>query len=197
MRLGLVGASGDLAALARALRTAVRLSDRVVYLASDAGFDDVLAGWVALLPAEGSLRERAAAVLDADASTLASTIAAELARRELLNVHSLSGASRAVEILLDRVVLLAADKTDLDEEDLLPASVIAFGRGEALVRRVGSRVFVAPGPPSATGGVAVLAEEAGGSSLTLTLFTADGVEVQSTALDLARAAKLRVQGALG
>ena len=45
MRLGLVGASGDLAALARALRTAVRLSDRVVYLASDPGFDDVLAGF--------------------------------------------------------------------------------------------------------------------------------------------------------
>ncbi len=197
MRLGLVGASGDLAALARALRTAVRLSDRVVYLASDPGFDDVLAGWVGLLHAEGSLRERAAAVLDADATRLASTVAAELARRELLNVHSLSGASRAVEILLDRVVLLAADKTDLDEEDLLPASVIAFGRGEALVRRVGSRVFVAPGPPSASAGVAVLAEEPGGSSLTLTLFTADGAEVQSTALDLARAAKLRVQGAIG
>jgi len=197
VRLGLVGATGDLAALARALRTAVRLSDRVVYLASDLGFDDILAGWVTLLHAEGSLRDRAAAVLDADAVTLTQAVAAELARRELGNVHSLSGASRAVEILLDRVVLLAADKTDLDEEDLLPASVIAFGRGDALVRRVGSRVFVAPGPPSATAGVAVLTEEPSGASLGLTLFNADGEEVQSTSLDLARAAKLRVQGAIG
>lgn len=202
MRLGLVGASpSDLGALARAIRTAVAHADRVVYLADDDAFDDVVAGWVELVGAEGSLAERAEVVLSARgigaADVATAVVAGELTRRRLLAVQCLRGPSRTVEILLDRVVLLAADKADLDEEDLLPASVIAFGKGDTLVRRVGSRVFVAPGPPSAAGGVIVLAEEPGGASLSLELFSADGELRQSTSLDLARAAKLRVQGAVG
>lgn len=202
MRLGLVGAStGGLGALARAIRTAVEQADRVVYLADDDAFDDVLAGWVAAVGAEGSLAERARIALEAPPDAVfdvaSALVAGELTRRRLLSVQALRGQSRTVEILLDRVILLAADKSELDEEDLLPASVIAFGRGEALVRRVGSRVFLAPGPPSPTGGVMVLAEEPGGASLSLEAFSADGALQQATSLDLARAAKLRVQGAVG
>lgn len=202
MRLGLVGASsGDLGALARAIRTAVAQADRVVYLGDDEAFDDVVAGWVAAVGAEGTLAERARAALeappDAVVDVAAAVVAGELTRRRLLAVQALRGQSRTVEILLDRVVLLAADKADLDEEDLLPASVIAFGKGDPLVRRVGSRVFLAPGPPGDAGGVMVLAEEPGGASLSLEAFSADGALQQATSLDLARAAKLRVQGAVG
>ena len=45
----------------------------------------------------------------------------------------------------------------LDEEDLLPASLLVYGRAEEpTVRKVGSRWFVTPGRISQKGGVGVL-----------------------------------------
>ena len=204
MRLGLVGASnGDHGALARALRTAAQLAERVVYLGSDGDFDLVIDAWLGLIGADASLRRRAEAVLDAGPETILEAVRVERARSALSRMVALAGPGcRSVEILGDRVVLLADDKADLDKEDLLPASFIAFGRGEPLVRRVGSRVFVSPGPPSSKAGVALLdMTDANGfhgaPTLSLTLLAADGAETHHEQIELGRTVKLRVQGATG
>ena len=76
---------------------------------------------------------------------------------------------RTIELLDGRIVCLLFDKATLDEEDILGASVIVFGKSPvALVRRVGTRVFVAPGRiQKAGGGVVVLDDSEGGISITV------------------------------
>jgi len=52
------------------------------------------------------------------------------------------------DVMHERLVLMIDDKSRPRRRDLLPATVIAFGRGSATIRRVGSRIFVAPGMPA-------------------------------------------------
>lgn len=54
---------------------------------------------------------------------------------------------RAIEMLDDRILVMVHDKAVLDEEDILNASVIVFGRAKAAVlKRFGPRYFFSPGP---------------------------------------------------
>lgn len=56
---------------------------------------------------------------------------------------------RAVEMLDDRILIMVHDKAVLDEEDILNASVIVFGKAKtALLKRFGPRYFFSPGPLS-------------------------------------------------
>jgi hypothetical protein len=172
MRLGVLGpANGDLPGLARA---AQRLLDslraeRVLYVGSDDALDRVVAGWarqiVGLDPSEHALFERAAGrCANATAVDIEAFVEAERARARLRVFASLPPfPKRTIELLDGRVVCLLFDKAMLDEEDILGASVIVFGKSSTpLVRRVGSRVFVAPGAISSQGGVVILDDDGGG-----------------------------------
>jgi hypothetical protein len=201
VRLALLGpCDGDTAALARACATALdRLeADRVVYLSTDGALDDVVRAWAQLLGAELPLDERLAALLDAGGPRLALEAEHERARRRLERLHALPRPGvRVIELMHDRIVLLVDDKSSLDEEDLLPASIIVFGRGEPTVRRVGTRVFLAPGHVKKRDqGVLVLDEVVGGApAIRATLFDVDGNEKHRETIDAQRAARLRVHGA--
>ena len=201
MRLALLGpCDGDTAALARACATALdRLeADRVVYLSTDGALDAVVVAWAQLLGAEAPLDERVAALLDAGADRLALEVKNERARRRLERLHALPRPGvRVIELLHDRIVLLVDDKSSLDEEDLLPASIIVFGRGEPTVRRVGTRVFLAPGHVKRRDqGILVLEEVVGGTpAIRATLFDVEGGEKHRETIDAQRAARLRVHGA--
>ena len=198
VRLALVGpCDGDVAALSRAVATAIEQlhADHVVYLGTDDALDTVIEGWMSVLAVESSLMARASAVLDADASAIARTIEAEKQRRRLQCVHALAGPGvRSIELMHERIVLMIDDKATLDEEDLLPATVIAFGRGTATIRRVGSRIFVAPGLCAArTEGLLLIDEEVEAGVIGISLCDVAGVVTMRESFDTTRSAKMKVQ----
>jgi hypothetical protein len=199
VRLALLGpCDGDVAALARAARTAlVELAvDRAIYLGTDDALDAVAFAWAEALGVLDPLEARVDELLAADPDTIDAAVAGEQLRARLSTLRALAGPGlRTVEILHDRVLLLVDDKRELDEEDLLPASFIVFGRGEPLIRRVGSRVFFCPGSPARrTEGLLVLDEGQAPGSVLATIHAIDGEVVQREVLDTSRALKMKVQG---
>ncbi len=204
MKLALIGpCDGQVEALARAARSALvtLAADRVISLGTDGALDAVVEGWAELLGVRAPIPERALELLDAEPERLLDEVARERARERLTALRTIAvPGARTIEILHDRVVLLVDDKTDLDEEDLLPASFIVFGRGEPTVRRVGSRVFLCPGSPARRGGptgagLLLLDEGSSSSSVVVSLHDVDGGLVQREVHETARSAKLKVQGA--
>ena len=103
-------------------------------------------------------------------------LAAERRRERLKALRCLPAATaRTVEMIEGRVAVLLYDKALLDEEDILPASLLIFGKHPVpLVRQVGSRTFISPGELTADGGgVALLVDDAG-EGLRAELYRADG-----------------------
>src|SRR5690606_26674201 len=100
--------------------------------------------------------------------------------------------SRSVELICGKLVVLVHDRTELDEDDILPAAVLVFGNSAApLVRRVGSRWFLSPGTLSSHG-LMVLDELDDG--IGLSAYDRDLVLDRSELLSTWRGAKLRVAG---
>ena len=69
------------------------------------------------------------------------------------------------------MAVLLYDKALLDEEDILPATLLIFGKSkEALVRQVGSRTFISPGEMvKGKSGVILFADDPNGD-LNVSLF---------------------------
>jgi len=173
VRLGILGpARGDHHALARAAQELLdRFAvERVIYLGADDALDQVVANWardiIGADPNQATLFSRAAAACaHASADDVHAFVGAERARSKLRVFSSLpSHDARTIELLDGRVVLLVFDKATLDEEDIIGASLLVYGRAEEpLIRRVGVKTFVCPGPIGCeTGGRAVLDDEPGG-----------------------------------
>ena len=105
---------------------------------------------------------------------------------------------RTIEILDGRVVLFVYDKAMLDEEDIVAASILVFGKSPSeLIKKVGPRTFLSPGPVGcARGGRAVLDDAAGG--VRIEILAANGAVTASDVIGVAQrsggAAKMRVQG---
>lgn len=200
MRLALLGpCEGDVAALARAARTALVVlgADRVIYLGTDDAMDAVAFAWAEAAGVLDPLEVLVPELLQADSDAIDAALEGERVRARLSSLHAVAGPNlRAVEILHDRMLLLVDDKKELDEEDLLPMSFIVFGNGEPVIRRVGSRVFFCPGKPSRrTEGLLVLDEGQAAGAVLATIHDIDGGEVQRELLDTARSVKMKVQGA--
>jgi hypothetical protein len=102
--------------------------------------------------------------------------------------------SRTIEMVGDRVAVLIHDKALLDEEDILAANLLFFGKSEGpLVRKIGARWFVTPGPiGSEGGGIAVIDDES--DEITVTIYDSTGKPSQREALIVQRPTKMRVQG---
>lgn len=200
MRLALLGScDDDIAALARAAHTSLTKlhADRIVYLGGDDALDSVIYGWAELIDALDPLEWRVEALIDESPERLDDAIARERARAKLEAFRMLAGPGiRSIELLHDRVVLLIDDKKALDEEDLLPATFIVFGKGEPVIRRVGSRVVLCPGSiHKRREGIVLLDEGDHTGSVLATLHDIDGAVTQREVLDTTRGSKLKVQGA--
>lgn len=202
MRLGILGpARGDLHALAKAAQELLdRFAvERVVYVGADDALDQVVANWARDIvgddPAQATLFSRAAAACaHASADDVHGFVEAERARLKLRVFSSLpSEDARTIELLDGRVVLLVFDKATLDEEDIIGASLLVYGRADApLIRRVGVRTFVCPGPiGTAEGGRAVLDDEQGG--VQIEIIDAAGKVTQRDHVG-AGAGRMKVQG---
>lgn len=202
MRLGLLGpAGGDVGALGRAaefLLNGARVH-RAIYLGNDGALDRAVAAWARKLvgddPTDDAAWRRAAELtLTGAPATIDRFVATERARLRLKSLEALPAANaRTIEMLGDRVAVLIHDKAGLDEEDILAANILAYGKSDGpLVRKIGQRWFVSPGPISSQdGGIAVLDDEK--EDIVLTVFDATGKPTQREVLHGARAARMKVQ----
>jgi hypothetical protein len=203
VRLGILGpAGGNLHALARAAQTLVDVhrADRVIYLGDDDALDQVVWGWAREIvgdrPDDASLFDRAAqACARADAAHIRHFVELELARGRLRIFSSLpAGPGRTIELLDGRVVLLVYDKASLDEEDIIGASILVFGRSpDYLIKKVGVRTFIAPGFIEGSGGLATFDDQDGG--VRVEIFDLEGTLLASDQIGaMSPSAKVRVQG---
>jgi hypothetical protein len=199
MRLALLGpADGHADALEAAAQAVLTRHpvDRAVYLGVDGALDGVVQRIAVRLvgenPSEEGIWARAArACLRASPGELDTYIGAERARAELRSFESLPDAdTRAVEMLGGALLLMIHDKSDLNEEDLIPARVLLFGKSRSpIVKQVGQRWFLSPGSfPDA--GVLIL--EDGDDGIRLQLLDSKFEIARTEQLSTNRATKLKV-----
>lgn len=203
MRLGLLGPSGgDVGALGRAaefLLNSARVR-RAIYLGIDGALDRAVATWARKLVGddpsdEGAWRRAADAALTGTPEQIDRMVQLERARMRLKVLEALpEQTSRTIEMLGDRIAVLIHDKALLDEEDILAANLLFYGKSDGpLVKRIGARWFVTPGPiGSEGGGIAVLDDE--GDDVVCSIFDSLGKPGMKEALTVQRATRMRVQG---
>jgi hypothetical protein len=206
MRLALLGpAEGHTTELSAAARFLLdeKQVDRAVYLGVDGALDTVIEGWAESLvgenPSEEGVWDRAArACAKGSPEIIDAFIGKERARARLRVFESLPDAeTRLVEMLGGALAVMIHDKAKLNEEDMLPARLLIFGKGKAaIVKQVGQRWFLSAGSlDDATSGLMLLEDSEEG--IHLTLFDRECREVRTERLSTERAAKLKVGGANG
>ena len=202
MRLGLLGPSGgDIGALGRAaefLLNTVRVH-RAIYLGNDGALDRAVAAWARKLvgddPTDDNAWRRAADVASKGTwEQIDKFVSTERSRMRLKTLEALpENVARTIEMISDRVAVLIHDKALLDEEDILAANILCFGKNDVpLVKKVGSRWFVSPGTVGTEGGIAVLDDET--DEVIVTVYDGAGKVKQRESLAQTRTAKMRVQG---
>lgn len=155
MKLGLLGPlSGDRAELKRAalgMRDIVG-AERVMYLGADSALDEVVRQMAEDLVgpdvSDSTLMARATErCLHAQKIEIFDFIDRERKRAALRMFECLAGeATRSVELIAGKVAVMLYDKAALVEDDILPATLLIFGRSrEALIKQVGRRWFLSPG----------------------------------------------------
>lgn len=203
MRLGLLGPSGgDVTALGRAaefLLNGARVH-RAIYLGNDGALDRAVAAWARKLvgddPTDDNAWKRAAEITAQGSwEQIDKFVSTERARMRLKTLEALpETVARTIEMISDRVAVLIHDKALLDEEDILAANILCFGKNEGpLVKKIGTRWFVSPGPiGSEGGGLAVLDDES--DDVVCTIYDGTCKSTRREVLSQTRAAKMRVQG---
>jgi hypothetical protein len=191
MRLGLMGpAGGDVGALGRAaeyLLNGARVH-RAIYLGNDGALDRAVASWARKLvgddPTDDAAWRRAADLaVAAQPAQIDRFVATERARIRLKSLEALpESLTRTIEMVGDRVAVLIHDKALLEEEDILAANLLLFGKSDGpLIRKIGPRWFITPGPiNSQEGGIAVLDDEK--EDIVVTIFDNEGKPTQREVL---------------
>ncbi|AUX41379.1 hypothetical protein SOCE26_027900 [Sorangium cellulosum] len=201
MRLGVLGpAQGDLPALARGAQHLLDEghAERVIYVAEDDALDRVVEGWALRLvgsnPTAGALFDRAIRCAAATPDEIDAFVASEQARLRLRVLMSLPPGQRTIEILDGRVALFVFDKAALDEEDIVAASLLVFGKSpEPLIKKVGTRTFFSPGPIGSEGGTALLDDGQGGVRIEV-MNSSGAVTAREIVGPSASVSRMRVQG---
>ncbi len=202
MRLGLLGpALGQEDALRRAARFLLEdlKVERAIYLGTDHLLDEVVRDWAEDLvggdPDEAAIWERATyRCLEAGPEEIDEFIAAERERQGLRVFESLPGErTRAIELLSGKVAVMIYDKAFFDEEDILPATLLVYGKSrDALVKRIGRRWFLSPGSLTKNG---IMMLEDPEDGIYVTLYDNQCRQMSREHLSVDRGAKLRISGA--
>jgi hypothetical protein len=174
--------------------------DRAVYLGDDGALDAAVTNWAERLVGpdpsdDGAFRRAAALALGGASADIDRFIAAERARLRLRNLESLPrGGARTIEMIGDRVAVLIYDKAQLDEEDIMSASILVYGKSpEPLVKKIGARWFVSPGMMGCPGGGLGVIEDVD-EQVTLEIYDDTGKRRITESLDTQRKTTTRVQG---
>jgi hypothetical protein len=203
VRLGLLGpAGGELEGLARSaefLLNGARVT-RAIYLGADEALEETVALWAESLvgpnPSDAAIWDRAFLVVAEGTPELIDTfLRGERARRRLKSLERLPQENlRSVEMFSDRMAIVVHDKALLDEEDIASAALLIYGKSDApLIKRIGQRWFLTPGPIGcADGGMIVLDDAA--DEVVATVYDSQGRASRSEALTAVRTTKLNVQG---
>src|SRR5271170_5741988 len=94
----------------------------------------------------------------------------------------------------DRVAVLIFDKALLDEEDIFSAALLIYGKSDSpLIKKIGQRWFLTPGPIGCEGGGAMVLDDSE-DEVVATVFDSAGRASRSEVLAVSRTAKLSVQG---
>lgn len=204
MRLGLLGpvrpgASIAILEAAAEFLLSAQAVGRVIYLGDDDALDRMVEDRARRIvgddPTDEAAWKRASALAkNGSPDAIDAYLATERERRRLRALESLPRpALRTMEMVGDRVSVLIHDKALLDEEDIFPAALLVYGKGEScLAKRIGTRWFLSPGRLSEGSGVCVLEEN--GDDLVANFFSQTGAPVLSERMPSAAAAKLKVQG---
>jgi hypothetical protein len=203
VRLGLLGpANGELAALARAAEFLLNgaRATRAIYLGDDDALEETVGLWAESLVGpdpsdEGIWRRAYPLAAGGTVEQIDAFLRGERARLRLKSLEALPPVHlRTVEMFGDRVAVLIHDKALLDEEDILSASFLIYGRSDApLLRKIGQRWFLTPGPVASAGGGAILLDDTG-EEIGATLYDAEGRVARTEVLHVGRGVKLSVQG---
>jgi hypothetical protein len=204
MRFGILGpATGDLQVLEQAAGLLLfdQSAEQVIYLGPDDAMDRLVVEWARRLvgddPSDAGVFGRAAKCCGgATPEGILAHVKRERARERLKSLRCLPApGSRTVEILDGRLAVLLYDKAVLDEEDIMPAALLVFGKNDGpLIRQVGPRTFVSPGEiSSGKGGAAILSDEVSGE-VGIRIFEPGGKLVASQQVAMPRTGKLRVSG---
>ena len=199
MRLGLIGQVGTqtepLRALAEFLLEGCH-ADRVIHLDVSDALGQAITRWgeeiVGSDPSEAQLWERAAShCANASFEEIDQFLEQERKLQRLRVFESLPQENaRAVELLDGKLTIMIYDKANFDEEDILPASLLVFGKGSApLIKQVGQRWFLCPGSLDKAG--AMLLDDSG-QGITLKLYDSHCKLKHSERLTTANLAKLKL-----
>jgi hypothetical protein len=201
MRFAVIGpANDDLGALEQgaSLLLFELEAEQVVYLGPDDALDRVVLDWARRLvgsdPSDEGVWQRASArCVSATPSDIDGYVEAERRRERLKALHCLPVAtSRTIELLEGRLAVLLHDKALLDEEDIMPASLLIFGKNrEPLVKQVGTRTFVSPGELGPKSGLALFTDDAHGD-IVVTMYDPTGTRLESHALVAPRTGRFTV-----
>lgn len=201
VKLGFVGpARGDLSrlrGLCERLLFEVRV-DRVFHLGSDDSLDRAMIGWAEHLGAprddDALLDEVAALAPDAPPEVLDALLAREVKRARLSDVCDVTSPRGCqIEMVEDRVVLVAHDRATLDDDDVANALVMVSGAApRSDVRVTGGRGTLTPGDLSRGGHGALL--ERVGDSLRLAVLDGRARVVREATISLRGANKMEILG---
>ena len=195
MRFGLLGpANGDLAGLARCAEFLLNDAKvtRAIYLGADDSLEDTVGLWAESLvgpdASDDGVWERALRVASASPEQIDTFLRAERARLRLKSLERLPTEElRTVEMFGDCVAILIYDKALLDEEDIFSATFLVYGKSTGpLVKKIGPRWFITPGPIGAVGGGAAVLDDSG-DDVIATFYDLEGRETRRQALGAARA----------
>ncbi len=204
MRLGLLGpAAGELEELARAaefLLNGARVT-RAIYLGADDALEETVSLWAESLvgpdPSDEGLWSRALGVIGSGTpEQIDAFLRRERARLRLKALERLPPEDlRSVEMFADRVAVLIHDKALLDEEDIFSAALLIYGRSDSpLIKRIGQRWFLTPGPIGCKGGGAMVLDDSDDDEVVATVYDVEGRASRSEVLTASRTARLSVQG---
>ncbi len=201
MKLGFVGpARGDLSrlrGLCERLLFEVRV-DRVFHLGSDDSLDRAMMGWAEHLGAprddDALLDEVAALAPDAPPEVLDALLSREVKRARLSDVCDVTSPRGShVEMIEDRVVLIAHDRATLDDDDVVNALVVVSGAApRPEVRVTAGRGTLTPGDLS-RGGHAALVERVA-DSVRLAVLDSRGRVVREATVALRGVTKMEILG---
>jgi len=178
--------------------------DRAVYLGVDGALDDVVSRWAVDLvkgdPSDDAVWKRAQETCARGTHVqIQAFLELERRRQRLKRLECLPHpTARTIEMFDTVVTVLIHDKALLDEEDMLPASLLVFGRSaEPIIHRIGMRCFLSPGPAAhPRGGVALLTQEE--DNVRATIYGADGAIVMNEIVGQPiRGARMTVKGGKG